>query len=200
MIRKYSITLHGHRTSFSLEEEFHDQLRALAVQRGRSLASVIADVDERRDEHDNLSSALRVFVLRQCMRDEGMETAVIESAATVVPVADLRRSVDFYVDVLGFTPDFIADDGSIGRVSRDQATIRLVHTGNREVLDVTANHISIDLTVDGVDDLYAAHRPALDRLPAARLRLPFDNAQGRREFHVRDPDGCLLVFGERAIG
>ena len=64
MIRKYSITLHGHRTSFSLEEEFHDELRALAAARGRSLAALIADVDERRSEEDNLSSALRVFVLQ----------------------------------------------------------------------------------------------------------------------------------------
>jgi len=63
MIRKYSITLHGHRTSFSLEEEFHDALRTLAAARGRSLAALIAEVDESRQERDNLSSALRVFVL-----------------------------------------------------------------------------------------------------------------------------------------
>jgi predicted DNA-binding ribbon-helix-helix protein len=198
MIRKYSITLHGHRTSFSLEEEFHDRMRAIAAQRGRSLASVIAEVDASRDERDNLSSALRVFVLGQCMRGDGMDTTVIESAATVVPVADLGRSVDFYVGVLGFELEFMADDGSIARVCRDQAKIQLVHTGNADVLDVTANHISIYLTIDGVDDLFETLRPALDSLPAARVSPPRDMAHGRREFHVRDPDRCLLIFGERA--
>lgn len=65
MVRKYSVSLHGHRTSFSLEEEFFAALREIATARGSSLASLIAEVDEGRGEGDNLSSALRVFVLRQ---------------------------------------------------------------------------------------------------------------------------------------
>ena len=64
MIRKYSVALHGHRTSFSLEEEFFEALKEVATARGRSLASLIAEVDEGRGEGYNLSSALRIFVLR----------------------------------------------------------------------------------------------------------------------------------------
>ena len=64
MVRKYSVTLHGHRTSFSLEEEFFVALKEIAKARGGSLASLIAEVDEGRAEGDNLSSALRVFVLK----------------------------------------------------------------------------------------------------------------------------------------
>lgn len=64
MIRKCSVTLNGHRTSFSLEEEFHAELRAIALERGLSLAGLIAEIDEGREEGDNLSSALRVYVLR----------------------------------------------------------------------------------------------------------------------------------------
>lgn len=64
MVRKYSVALHGHRTSFSLEEEFFSALKAIADARGRSLASLIVEVDDRRPESYNLSSALRVFVLK----------------------------------------------------------------------------------------------------------------------------------------
>jgi predicted DNA-binding ribbon-helix-helix protein len=64
MVRKYSTTLHGHRTSFSLEEEFHQALKAIAAQKAMSMAALIAAVDETRTEDVNLSSALRVFVLR----------------------------------------------------------------------------------------------------------------------------------------
>jgi predicted DNA-binding ribbon-helix-helix protein len=64
MVRKYSVALHGHRTSFSLEEEFYVALKEIAGGRGQSLASLIAQVDETRAQVDNLSSALRVFVLR----------------------------------------------------------------------------------------------------------------------------------------
>lgn len=64
MVRKYSVALHGHRTSFSLEEEFFTALKAIADARGQSLASLIVEVDDRRPESYNLSSALRVFVLK----------------------------------------------------------------------------------------------------------------------------------------
>lgn len=62
MIRKYSATLHGHRTSFSLEEAFFVELKRIATERCVPLAALIAEVDEKR-EAANLSSALRLFVL-----------------------------------------------------------------------------------------------------------------------------------------
>jgi predicted DNA-binding ribbon-helix-helix protein len=200
MIRKYSVSLHGHRTSFSLEEEFYDQVKQLATARGYSMAALIAEVDEGRDERDNLSSALRVYVLRHCMRGDGMDKTTIESAATIVPVRDIRMSAAFYVDVLGFDLGFMAKDGSFARVSRDKAVIQFMHTGNSDVLNATANNISIYLTVDGVDSLYAALLPELEKLADGRVRAPFDQAYGMREFHVKDPDGCLLLFGERLAG
>jgi predicted DNA-binding ribbon-helix-helix protein len=64
VVRKYSVSLHGHRTSYSLEEEFSVALKEIAEVRGQSLAALIAEVDEGRGEGYNLSSALRVFVLR----------------------------------------------------------------------------------------------------------------------------------------
>ena len=117
--------------------------------------------------------------------------------ATIVPVSDIRRSADFYVGVLGFELRFLAPDGSFARVSRDQATIQFIHTENPDVLAATANNISIYLTVDGVDSLFDALQPALMSLPEGVVRAPFDQSYGMREFHVKDPDGCLLFFGER---
>ena len=73
MVRKYSVTLHGHRTSFSLEEEFFAALKHIAGARGQSLASLIAAVDDLRGEGDNLSSALRVFVLKALQGGCGRE-------------------------------------------------------------------------------------------------------------------------------
>ncbi len=63
MIRKHSATLHGHRTSFSLEDAFMDELRAIAGERGMALAALITEIDETRDPTANLSSALRLYVL-----------------------------------------------------------------------------------------------------------------------------------------
>ncbi|MGI9351836.1 MAG: ribbon-helix-helix domain-containing protein [Rhizobiaceae bacterium] len=63
MLRKHSISIRGHRTSFSLEEDFWVELQNIAKIRQISLARVITEVDEARSPEQNLSSALRVFVL-----------------------------------------------------------------------------------------------------------------------------------------
>ena len=76
MIRKYSVTLHGHRTSFSLEEEFYLALKMLAHSDGLPLAGLIARIDEERAETDNLSSALRLFVFRAAKAGRLTETSI----------------------------------------------------------------------------------------------------------------------------
>ncbi|MEZ2127105.1 MULTISPECIES: ribbon-helix-helix domain-containing protein [unclassified Sinorhizobium] len=63
MIRKHSATLHGHRTSFSLEDAFWDELKAIAEARRISLAALISEIDDGRGPGSNLSSALRLHVL-----------------------------------------------------------------------------------------------------------------------------------------
>ncbi len=63
MIRKHSATLHGHRTSFSLEDEFWEELKTIAAIRRISLAGLISEIDDDRAPERNLSSALRVHVL-----------------------------------------------------------------------------------------------------------------------------------------
>lgn len=62
-LRKHSITLHGHATSFSLEDAFYDIIVQIAVQNGQSLASLIAMIDDERDRNSNLSSSLRLYAL-----------------------------------------------------------------------------------------------------------------------------------------
>ncbi len=60
---KRSVTVAGHPTSVSLEAAFWDALRDLARQRGVSVHSLIGEIDTGRGAQ-NLSSAIRVFVLR----------------------------------------------------------------------------------------------------------------------------------------
>ena len=62
-MRKHSVVLAGHRTSVSIETPFWDALKDIAHARGISLTHLIAEIDEAR--HENLSSAIRVYVLMQ---------------------------------------------------------------------------------------------------------------------------------------
>ena len=63
LIRKHSTTLHGHRTSISLEDAFWDELRNIAEKRKMSFAALLAEIDDSRPDGSNLSSSLRVYVL-----------------------------------------------------------------------------------------------------------------------------------------
>lgn len=64
MIRKHSATLHGHRTSFSLEDAFFQELKQIAAARSISFAALLAEIDDARPVDSNLSSALRLYVLQ----------------------------------------------------------------------------------------------------------------------------------------
>ncbi len=62
---KHSLTLRGHRTSVSLENEFWQAFRAIATERGLTLNQLAVEVDESRDGDVGLASAIRVYVLRR---------------------------------------------------------------------------------------------------------------------------------------
>lgn len=64
MMKKHSVTISGHATSISLEDEFWNEIKIIAKAQGVSLSALIQNIDNERDEDQNLSSALRVFVLQ----------------------------------------------------------------------------------------------------------------------------------------
>ncbi len=75
-MRKRSLAIHGHRTSIALEAPFWDALELFARQDGRSLPSLIADIDGRRLGETppvGLASALRVYALRRTWSGVGGE-------------------------------------------------------------------------------------------------------------------------------
>jgi predicted DNA-binding ribbon-helix-helix protein len=62
-MKKLSITISGHRTSITLEQEFIDGLAAIARRQNKSVPELIQEIDKSSDLK-NLSSAVRVFVLK----------------------------------------------------------------------------------------------------------------------------------------
>lgn len=63
---KRSVTVAGHRTSLSLEDEFWQALAAAAREESKTIAALIADIDRDRLQH-NLSSAIRVWILKRLL-------------------------------------------------------------------------------------------------------------------------------------
>jgi predicted DNA-binding ribbon-helix-helix protein len=65
---KRSLTLAGHRTSVSLEEEFWQAFREIAAARGTTPAALATEIDRDRGLDMGLATAIRLFVLAEYRR------------------------------------------------------------------------------------------------------------------------------------
>lgn len=64
-MKKISVSLSGHQTSITLEQEFWTSLCDIAHMRNESIAAIIRNIDDTRAPDTNLSSAVRVWILNQ---------------------------------------------------------------------------------------------------------------------------------------
>lgn len=126
---------------------------------------------------------------------EVLERAGLRGIAPIVPVRRVARSVDFYTAILGFTLRDRNPEMTFAHVVRDGTGLMLLDLGDPQALRATAAFLSAYVWVEGIETLWRDLSPQLDRLPAGRVTPLFDKPDGRREFHVRDPDGFLLFFG-----
>ena len=106
-----------------------------------------------------------------------------EHANPILNVADLARSVAYYVDVLGFTnADWGGKDFTC--VSRDGASIYLSEG------DQGHPGTWVWVGVGDVEDLHAEYEQS-----GARILQPPENFPWACEMKVGDPDGHVLRFG-----
>jgi predicted DNA-binding ribbon-helix-helix protein len=62
LVVKRSVVVGGHKTAVSLENAFWNSLKEIAVSGDMRLSGLLTAIDSQR-RHDNLSSAIRLFVL-----------------------------------------------------------------------------------------------------------------------------------------
>jgi catechol 2,3-dioxygenase-like lactoylglutathione lyase family enzyme len=106
-----------------------------------------------------------------------------EHANPILNVADLARSVAYYVDVLGFTnADWGGEDFTC--VSRDGASIYLSEG------DQGHPGTWVWVGVGDVEELHAEYEQS-----GARILHPPENFPWACEMKVGDPDGHVLRFG-----
>ncbi len=64
MLKKSVVIAGRHNTSISLEQEFYDELLVICRERGISLNTLVTEIDSDRPEGNNLSAAVRVYILK----------------------------------------------------------------------------------------------------------------------------------------
>ena len=123
--------------------------------------------------------------------------AYLDGISPIVPVRDVGATAAFYRDILGFDVRTLMEDGSFALVGRDQAGVSLVR-GDDAALEATRTNISAYIWVKDLTALWDELAPNLETLDEGRVRAPFTQPYQMREFHVKDPDGFLIFFGEDA--
>ena len=115
--------------------------------------------------------------------------ALVTLITPFVMTHDLAESLHFFTDTLGFECGFKMENYAF--VHRKGRALRLLEV--EPSCEIGEQMVYLDC--DDVDALYAKLKPKLDMLPEGRVRAPFDQPYMQREFHVKDPDNCLLFFG-----
>jgi catechol 2,3-dioxygenase-like lactoylglutathione lyase family enzyme len=116
----------------------------------------------------------------------------IRSAAPQFLVKDLRRSLDFYEQRLGFGVEFVYE-GFYAAVSRGGAVIHLKCADKLEADRQhrrAHDHLDAFLDVAGVRELFDELKGRGASLASGLERRPWNAL----DFHVVDPDGYILCF------
>jgi len=109
----------------------------------------------------------------------------------MLAVANMTETIAFYENVLLFTPTLTSPEYSI--VERDGQTIHFMKAASEEVLRCVRGHTEIYIEVVGIHGLWEHVKTFKDRY---RIRDLFDREYGMTEFHISDPNECLVFVGE----
>ncbi|HEY4251706.1 MAG TPA: VOC family protein [Roseomonas sp.] len=114
----------------------------------------------------------------------------IEAFSTVLPVAEMDRSISYYVEGLGFRENFrIGEPATYVMLCRGALSVQLM-PGLR-----APRAVGMAAIYAFVRELDALHAEFTAR--GVPIEMPLqDHPYGMREFSIRDPDGNRLTFGQ----
>jgi predicted enzyme related to lactoylglutathione lyase len=118
-------------------------------------------------------------------------TYTAKKISPMLAAADMEETLTFYHDILGFTAMMKSPEYAI--VERDGQTIHFMKAASEEVMRCVRGHTEIYIEVSGIDSLWEHVRTFKHRYG---IRDLFDREYGMTEFHIHDPNGCLVFVGE----
>jgi catechol 2,3-dioxygenase-like lactoylglutathione lyase family enzyme len=118
-------------------------------------------------------------------------TAKAKRISPMLAVADMEETLLFYESVLGFTSTMKSERYSI--VARDGQTIHFQRAASEEVMKCVRGHTEIYIEISGIHSLWEHVKGFKNRY---KMRDLFDREYGMTEFHVEDPNACLVFVGE----
>lgn len=121
-----------------------------------------------------------------------MPTPQVKRISPMLAVADMGATLDFYTRVLGFGVSMKSPDYAI--VERDGATIHFMKAASEEVMKAVRGHTEIYIEVADIAPLWEHVSTFKGQY---RIRDLHDRDYGMCEFHISDPNDCLVFVGQR---
>jgi catechol 2,3-dioxygenase-like lactoylglutathione lyase family enzyme len=119
------------------------------------------------------------------------EATVAKRISPMLAVADMEETLAFYEEVLGFKP--IMKSSAYSIVERNGQTIHFQKAASEDVMNCVRGHTEIYLDVSDIQPLWEHVKTFKNRY---RIKDLFDRTYGMTEFHISDPNDCLIFVGE----
>lgn len=118
-------------------------------------------------------------------------TPLVKKISPMLAVADMQETLDFYATVLGFTVAMQSPEYAIA--ARDGCTIHFVKAADETVLAAVRGHTEIYIEVTDIESLWQHVKTFRGQY---RIRDLSVRPYGMTEFHIDDPNGCLIFVGQ----
>lgn len=115
----------------------------------------------------------------------------IRHISPMLAVADMDMTLAFYAEVLDF--DLVLSNPDYSIVEKDGATIHFTKAADDSVMQAVRGHASIYIEVNDIQTLWQRVQPYRDRY---KMTEPSVRSYGMTEFHVNDPNDCLIFIGQ----
>ncbi len=116
---------------------------------------------------------------------------VTKKISPMLAAANMEETLAFYQEVLGFTS--IMNSPGYAIVERNGQTIHFQKAASEEVMNCVRGHTEIYIEVCDIQPLWDHVKSFKNRY---RSRDLFDRDYGMTEFHISDPNDCLVFVGE----
>jgi len=124
-------------------------------------------------------------------QNDPTSTMALQKLTPMLRTKDLKASVEFYTNVLGFECESLSDEWGWASLSRDEVDLMLATPNAHEPFDKPAFTGSLYFRVNDVDAMW-------ERLKGrGKVCYPIEDFEyGMREFAIYDNNGYLLQFGQ----
>jgi len=109
----------------------------------------------------------------------------------MLAVADMKETIDFYTSILKF--EVLWESIGYSVLKSGDSKIHLKSVEDEKVVNFNREYVEYYIEVEGIESLWGHVKEFKDKYKTREL---FERDYGMKEFHIIDPNGCLIFVGE----